>query len=104
MNVPRVSICLPKLNNFPHLAERIETIDAQTFKDWKLVICDNHSDDGAWEFFQELAARDSRVHISQEPREGMYANWNNCAARRAASSCMSRPAMTPWRRIAWKKW
>lgn len=78
MNAPRVSICLPNLNNRRYLEERIETIEAQTLTDWELVICDNYSDDGAWEFFQELAKRDPRVSISQEPREGMYANWNNC--------------------------
>jgi glycosyltransferase involved in cell wall biosynthesis len=78
MNTPRVSVCLPNLNNRAYLEERIATIEAQTFKDWELVICDNYSDDGAWEFFEELARRDSRVHISQEPRAGMYANWNNC--------------------------
>ena len=78
MKAPRVSICLPNLNNFPYLAERIETIEAQTLTDWELVICDNFSDDGAWEFFQDLAKREPRVRISQEPKEGMYANWNNC--------------------------
>ena len=78
MHTPRVSICLPNLNNRPYLEERIETILAQTFTDWELVICDNYSDDGAWEFFQQLAGIDARVRISQEPREGMYANWNNC--------------------------
>jgi len=78
MKAPRVSICLPNLNNRPYLEERIATIEAQTLTDWELVVCDNFSDDGAWEFFQELAQRDSRVRISQEPREGMYANWNNC--------------------------
>ncbi|MBC7980186.1 MAG: glycosyltransferase [Armatimonadetes bacterium] len=81
MKAPRVSICLPNLNNFPYLAERVATIEAQTLTDWELVICDNHSDDGAWEFFQDLAKRDSRVQISQEPREGMYANWNNCVRK-----------------------
>lgn len=78
MNAPRVSICLPNLNNRLYLEERIATIEAQTLTDWELVVCDNYSEDGAWEFFQELAKRDSRVRISQEPREGMYANWNNC--------------------------
>jgi hypothetical protein len=78
MKTPRVSVCLPNLNNRPYLEERIDTIMSQTLTDWELVICDNFSEDGAWEFFQELAARDSRVRISQEPREGMYANWNNC--------------------------
>jgi glycosyltransferase involved in cell wall biosynthesis len=78
MSAPRVSICLPNLNNRLYLEERIATIEAQTFTDWELVVCDNYSDDGAWEFFQELAKRDSRMRISQEQREGMYANWNNC--------------------------
>ena len=81
MSTPRVSICLPNLNNRAYLEERIETIVAQTLADWELVICDNYSDDGAWEFFQEFAKRDSRVRISQEPREGMYANWNNCVRK-----------------------
>jgi hypothetical protein len=69
---------LPNLNNRAYLEERIETIVAQTLTDWELVVCDNYSEDGAWEFFQDLARRDPRVRISQEPREGMYANWNNC--------------------------
>lgn len=76
--VPKVSILLPNLNNRPYLDERIRTIMDQTFSDWELVIVDNYSDDGAWEFFQERAEKDPRVKISQAPRKGMYANWNNC--------------------------
>lgn len=78
MNRPRVSICLPNLDNFAYLPERIATIEAQSFSDWELVICDNHSTDGAWEYFLNLARRDIRIRVSQAPREGMYANWNNC--------------------------
>jgi glycosyltransferase involved in cell wall biosynthesis len=76
--IPKVSICLPNLNNRPFLQERLDTIFQQTITDWELVIVDNFSDDGAWKFFQEQAARDQRIHISQAPREGLYANWNNC--------------------------
>lgn len=75
---PKVSILLPNLNNRPYLDERIQTITGQTFSDWELIIVDNYSDDGAWEFFQECVKKDSRIKISQAPREGMYANWNNC--------------------------
>lgn len=78
MKTPRVSICLPNLNTRPYLEERIATIEAQTFSDWELVIFDNHSEDGAWEFFQEVAERLPNVRLSQAPREGLYANWNNC--------------------------
>lgn len=76
--MPKVSICIPNLNNRPYLPERFETIFNQTFQDLELIVCDNHSEDGAWEFFQEQAARDKRIRISQAPREGLYTNWNNC--------------------------
>jgi hypothetical protein len=78
MNLPRVSICLPNLNNRPFLDERLATILNQSFHDWELIIYDNHSDDGAWELFQDAARSDSRIRIAQAPRQGMYANWNNC--------------------------
>jgi Glycosyl transferase family 2 len=76
--VPRVSICLPNLNNRAYLDERLDTILRQTFSDWELIIYDNYSDDGAWELFQELAATDQRVRLERAPRQGMYENWNNC--------------------------
>jgi hypothetical protein len=80
MNVPRISVCLPNLNNRPFLEERLASVFDQTFTDWELVIYDNHSDDGAWELFQQAARNDSRIRIAQAERKGMYANWNNCVA------------------------
>ena len=78
MKSPLVSVCLPNLNTFPYLEERVATIFAQTYDNWELVVSDNFSDDGAWPFFEKLARRDARVRISQAPREGLYPNWNNC--------------------------
>lgn len=75
---PSVSICLPNLRNRPYLPERIDSICAQTLADWELVVFDNFSDDGAWEYLCERAAQDPRIKVTQAPREGMYANWNNC--------------------------
>ena len=78
---PLVSVLLPNLNNVRYLPERLETIYSQTCRDWELIIVDNYSDDGAWELFQQHAQRDSRIRLSQAPRAGMYANWNNCLAK-----------------------
>ena len=75
---PKISICLPNLNNRRFLPERLQTIFEQTFNDWELVVVDNHSDDGAWEYLSEQAKREPRMRLSQAPRAGMYANWNNC--------------------------
>jgi len=81
MTSPLVSVCLPNLNTYPYLRERVDTILAQTYENWELVISDNHSEDGAWEFFQDLARQDPRVSIAQAPREGLYPNWNQCVRR-----------------------
>ena len=81
MSRPLVSVCLPNLNTFPYLRERVATILAQTYPHWELVVSDNFSDDGAWELFQEFARQDPRILIAQAPREGMYQNWNRCLER-----------------------
>ncbi len=81
MTTPLVSVCLPNLNTFAFLQERIDTILAQTWRNWELIVSDNYSDDGAWQLFERLAAADDRVSIKQEPREGLYPNWNNCLRR-----------------------
>ena len=78
MSMPRVSICLPNLNNRSFLEERLATVYAQTFSDWELVVSDNYSEDGAWELFQAQALQEPRMAIAQAPRSGMYENWNNC--------------------------
>jgi len=75
---PLISICIPNLNNEPFLEERLKSIYEQTYSNWELIVVDNHSDDGAWELFQAHAVKESRIRLSQAPKEGMYANWNNC--------------------------
>ena len=78
---PLVSVCVPNLNTRPYLQERVDTILAQTYGNWEMVVSDNFSNDGAWEFFQEIARRDNRVFIAQAPRQGLYPNWNSCIER-----------------------
>jgi glycosyltransferase involved in cell wall biosynthesis len=75
---PKVSICVPNLNTRPFLPERFETIFNQTFQDWELIVYDSYSDDGAWEYIQQLAASEPRMRISQGPREGTPGSWNPC--------------------------
>lgn len=78
--MPLVSICLPNLNMRPFLDARMASIMAQTLGDWELIVCDSHSEDGAWEFFQQFR-HDRRVQLHQVPREGVYAGWNECLRR-----------------------
>ena len=78
VSIPRVSICVANLNSRKFLPERFESIFQQGFQDWELIVYDSHSEDGAWEYIQGLAAKEPRMRISQGPREGVYAGWNAC--------------------------
>ena len=75
---PKVSICVPNLNTRPFLPERFETIFRQSFQDWELLVYDSYSDDGSWEYIQELAAHEKRMRIWQGPRQGTPGSWNPC--------------------------
>jgi glycosyltransferase involved in cell wall biosynthesis len=75
---PRVSVCVPNLNTRPFLAERFRTILEQSFQDWELLVYDSYSDDGAWEYISELAAREPRMRAWQGPREGAPGSWTPC--------------------------
>jgi glycosyltransferase involved in cell wall biosynthesis len=75
---PKVSVCLPNFNHRKFLPERLDSILAQTFPDWELVVVDSYSDDGAWELLQEYAKQEPRIRLFQAPREGIYAGFNAC--------------------------
>jgi hypothetical protein len=75
---PLVSICVPNLNARPFLEDRFQSILNQTLRDWELFVYDSHSDDGSWEFIQDIAKKDGRTRIRQGPREGPYPAWNEC--------------------------
>jgi glycosyl transferase family 2 len=75
---PKVSICVPNLNTRPYLAERFQTIFDQTLTDWELLVYDSFSNDGAWEYIGELAAKTPRMRAWQGPREGAPGSWTPC--------------------------
>lgn len=74
---PLISVCLPNLNTRQYLPPRMESILNQTNTDWELVIFDNFSTDGSWEYFQDFKNH-PQIRLFQAPKQGMYANWNNC--------------------------
>jgi glycosyltransferase involved in cell wall biosynthesis len=64
---PKVSIGLPVFNGDKYLRETIDSILAQTFTDFELVISDNASTDRTEEICKEYAASDSRIRYYRNP-------------------------------------
>jgi glycosyltransferase involved in cell wall biosynthesis len=60
---PKVSIGLPVYNGERYLAETIESILAQTYENFELIISDNCSTDGSREICRHYVERDSRVRF-----------------------------------------
>jgi len=79
---PKVSICLPTLNSLQFLEERVESIRNQSLTDFEVIVFDSYSEDGTWEYLQNVALEDKRFHLKQGPR-GLYFGWNQ--AIKAAS-------------------
>lgn len=80
-----ISILVPNYNNARYLPERFDTILAQTFSEFEVIVCDSYSTDGAWEIICGYAKRDSRIRAYQVPKQGVYAGWNECVKRARGS-------------------
>lgn len=60
---PAISVLMSVWNGMPYLPATVESILAQTFKDFEFVVVDNASTDGTPAFLQRAAALDARVRV-----------------------------------------
>jgi len=73
----RVSIGVPVYNGEQYLAATLDSLLAQTFGDFELIICDNASVDGTAAIASAYAARDRRVrHVRNDRNLGSTRNYN----------------------------
>lgn len=77
--VPRVSIGVPVYNGARFLRATIDSLLAQTYTDFELIVCDNASTDDTEAICREYAQRDPRVrYVRNERNLGPAANYNRC--------------------------
>lgn len=75
--LPSVSVCIPAYNNEGYIIETINSVLAQTFTDFELVVIDDCSKDGTAAVVETVT--DSRVRlVRNEKNLGMAGNWNRC--------------------------
>jgi len=74
---PAVSVCIPCYRGAAHLGAAIESVLAQTFTDFELVIIDDNSPDNTDEVVAGFA--DPRIRYLKNPHNlGPEGNWNRC--------------------------
>lgn len=77
---PRVSVVMTTFNRERYVGEAIESVLAQTFRDFELVIVDDASTDGTVAIARRYEASDPRVRVIVNERNlGDYPNRNHAA-------------------------
>jgi len=74
---PKVSICIPVYNGRKFIDETIHSVRAQTETDFELLVQDNCSTDGTWDYLEDFRLREPRLRPERNSRNlGMAGNWN----------------------------
>ena len=71
--MPKLSIGIPVFNGQEFLPELLDSLLAQTFRDFEILICDNESSDQTSEICGQYERRDSPHSLfPQQPESGRY--------------------------------
>lgn len=72
-----VSVITPCYNGAKYLSETIESVIAQTYTRWEMLIVDDGSEDNSAEIIRSYEKRDSRIHFLEQKNAGSAAARNN---------------------------
>lgn len=71
---PALSVLMPVRNGARFLDEALESLSAQTFRDFEIIAVDNGSTDDTWLILERWAARDARLRPVRLERPGLAAS------------------------------
>lgn len=75
--MPKVSVIVPSYNLAAYLPETLESVAAQTFRDWECIIVENGSTDRSPEVAAAFSARDGRFRVLPLPQNAGVAVARN---------------------------
>jgi glycosyltransferase involved in cell wall biosynthesis len=80
-STPQPVVCLgmPLYNQTKYLTEALNSLLAQTYSNFKLIISDDSTEPGPGQIAKDFAGRDRRiVYYRNENRQGLVDNWRTC--------------------------
>lgn len=72
MSRPLISVITPTYNHERFIAECIESVLAQTYDQWEMLVVDDGSTDQTWEIVQQYACRDQRIRVFHQDNKGIW--------------------------------
>ncbi len=74
-----VSVCIPTYNYANYLPASIESVLGQTYRNFELIIVDDHSKDNSAEIALKYAIQNKEIRFYRNDKNlGMVENWNRC--------------------------
>lgn len=70
MNTPKISVLVPVFKVEPYLQRCIDSVLAQDFQDWEMILVDDGSPDCCPEICDEAARKDERITVVHKKNEG----------------------------------
>jgi len=74
--MPVVSALITTYNRAGYVGKAIESVRAQTFTDWELIVINDGSTDQTLEVLEALARGDARIRVITQPHRGNYSAVN----------------------------
>lgn len=75
----RLTVLLPVFNAERYLPEALDSMDDQTFSDYKMILCDDGSSDGSIQLIRDFAKRNENVLVLEnEVNLGLPRTLNKC--------------------------
>lgn len=81
MSDPLVSVVMPVYNGGAYLAPAVESVLAQTFAEFELIIINDGSTDNSWEVIQNYARTDARIRAFTQSNKGLVSALNRGLAK-----------------------
>jgi len=78
--LPKVSVIIPVFNGENYLREAIDSVLAQTYKNFELLVVDDGSNDGTWDMIQSYGSRLYGIR----KKNGGVASALNCGIQQAS--------------------
>ena len=72
----QISVIVPVYKVEPYLRQCVDSILAQTFRDFELILVDDGSPDNCGAICEEYAAKNKRIHVIHQPNGGLSAARN----------------------------
>lgn len=74
--VPLLTVIMTVYNAMPYLKEALSSVLNQTFRNFELIVIDDHSTDGSFEYIDSISKYDDRVHLYINMNKGAGAARN----------------------------